>query len=349
MPAYRQSLDSSTGEFGEFGGGVSSASSKLDDYDDNRTGQIEGLRPDWKGDDYDALRGDSDELSRHCAATRLKMSGASMALKSGGAAMQGTVKAMEATDRAAQNIGYQVLPAPQAVIGPRQMQQIASAGVAAPAVQAAYQAGAIAFTIALRTLNTMVTVQDNITGTGLQQLTNSMRPLTAKSSLPVPSVSPLRATTESLDNAGRLRDELLREHAEFMKKTKKQRGPVLGAVMDKKTGEVFFGDNPGAADYFDPKHGNPVHPLLAEQIGDAKRRGVDYDPGMNRGAVGNHAEVYALNQALLAAERRGERPSLGDYMVDNLRTDSKNPGSFIRCCSNCVQVLNGVEGSGRGW
>ena len=46
------------------------------------------------------------------------------------------------------------------ILGPRQWQQVSPAGYAAPAVYAAYQAGAIAFNMALVSMYTAFIAQD---------------------------------------------------------------------------------------------------------------------------------------------------------------------------------------------
>ena len=74
---------------------------------------------------------------------------------------------------------------------------------------------------------------------------------------------------------------------------------------------------------------------------------------VNHGDPSSHAEVLALNRALMAREDPAVKNpdiNLGDFMVDNCKTaKSPNDTGFVRCCSNCMQVLQGVEGSGRGW
>ncbi|MDA1361675.1 YwqJ-related putative deaminase [Glycomyces luteolus] len=346
-------MSSKTGEFGDYAGDVRSAQGKLDDFEDGRKNIVDGLKSDWQGDDYNSLSDDSDELTQHCMATGLKMDAAAIALQTGGAAMTAMVQAMESLDRTAKGIGYTVTPLPMALIGPRIQAQISAAGPGAPALLAAYQSIAITFSTFLRGLSTAITVQDNATGVGLQQITNSMRPLTSKFGLARPNRTPLQATEESLDFASDLRNQLAAEHERFMGLglTHAERGPVLGAVMDKKTGKVYYGTNPEAEDF---ARNNDFHPALQSRIDQLKQNRVNYDQGgvVNHGEPGEHAEVLALNRALMARDpdMKNSNIDLGDFMVDNYKSAKKpNHTGFVRCCSNCMQVLQGVEGSGRGW
>jgi hypothetical protein len=350
MPTFQQAMTSKTGEFGDYAGDVRTAQNKLDEFDDERKGIVDGLQSDWQGDDYNALRDDSNELTLHCTATSLKMDAAAVALQSGGATMTITVETLETVDRTAKGIGFTVTPMPMAMIGPRIQAQISAAGPGAPALAAAYQAAAMSFTMGLRGLTTAITVQDNVTGVGVQQIANTMRPLTSKSGLALPHSTPLQATGDSLDQANDLRSQLEAEHERFMNsgKSHKERGPVLGAVMDKQTGKVYYGTNPEAA------QNKSFHPALQRQIDQTKQNGVNYDGGgvVNHGEPGTHAEVLALNRALMARDPDMKDPNvnLGDFMVDNYKSAKKpNDSGYVRCCSNCMQVLQGVEGSGRGW
>ena len=74
--------------------------------------------------------------------------------------MMATVQTLKITKQAAEGAGYKVLPTPFVILGPRQWQQVSSAGYAAPAVYAAYQAGAVAFTTALMGQYAAIVAQD---------------------------------------------------------------------------------------------------------------------------------------------------------------------------------------------
>jgi hypothetical protein len=148
-----------------------------------------------------------------------------------------------------------------------------------------------------------------------------------------------RLTPEQVNNRINLRgathDELARLKASGI--GKKQLGPAVAGVYDAKTGKYYFGIN-------DPKGNLPskIHPLIEERI---KNMPPDIRDGYIKTIrAGSHAEINALNEALLA--RSDAR--LDDFMVHVISTKPLGPnipaaGMPMPRCPHCEYITNGVN------
>ena len=108
------------------------------------------------------------------------------------------------------------------------------------------------------------------------------------------------------------------------------RGPVLTGVMDKQTGEIFYGTNNKGQNI--PRD---LHPLLRDRLKklqEAIGRG-EFKPGETCGLPGWHSEIYALDQALKAREARLGRPlteaDLSEMLLHNRSIMSRDRGGSI--------------------
>src|SRR5258707_1374534 len=99
------------------------------------------------------------------------------------------------------------------------------------------------------------------------------------------------ASGTQVAKAGALRKGLVEISKELVRArlSESELGPVAGAAMDTESGRMFF---------FRNEEGAPgkVHPLLEGRI-----RALEATP-QHPSTPGAHAEVYALNEALLARE-----------------------------------------------
>jgi hypothetical protein len=117
------------------------------------------------------------------------------------------------------------------------------------------------------------------------------------------------------------------------------RGPVLSGVLDEATGTIFYGQNTGIP--------SDLHPLLRARLNALLQR--TGGAGLGSGAAGAHAEINALNQALLAREAAGlsvTEATLGDYVLFNIRLRGAAQGAPIPKCPNCRDLTRGVESVG---
>ena len=114
---------------------------------------------------------------------------------------------------------------------------------------------------------------------------------------------------------------------------KKKMLPALAGVIDMKTGKIYYGEN-------DPNGNIPqkMHPIIQKRINEAKAIAYEKTSG-----AGSHAEVYALNEALL--NRPGA--NLDDfivYVVSTKKLGKKIPKAGIPMprCLHCSYITDGV-------
>jgi len=141
---------------------------------------------------------------------------------------------------------------------------------------------------------------------------------------------------------GTLNEAAAARATELMSLSRSQRGPVLSAVMDPKSGEIFYGQNLGRVP-------TDLHPLLQQRL-DQYLDFSDLTGGatpLRAGVPGSHSEIVALNQALKARELSTGIPMSAGGLSEFLMTNRSLIGtrSVIGIpprCLNCVALTDGV-------
>lgn len=107
--------------------------------------------------------------------------------------------------------------------------------------------------------------------------------------------------------------------------------------MDTKSGEVYYGLN-------NPKGRLPevMHDIISDRIENMPQN--IYDSYFKTKGAGSHAEVNALNEALLAQEGA----SIDDFMIHVIRTKGLGPnipevGIPMPRCPHCEFITNGAN------
>jgi uncharacterized protein YukE len=160
MPTFQQCLDANPTELMSLGVSIGSAAAQLTQLGASYGQTVAGLAASWQGKDYQELVRWAGQVAAYIGRSDAAMITCAGALEGVGAGLMATCTAMKATKQAAEGIGYKVLPSPFVILGPSQWSQVSSAGPGAPAVLAAYQSGAIAFTTALVSMYTAAIAQD---------------------------------------------------------------------------------------------------------------------------------------------------------------------------------------------
>ena len=112
-------------------------------------------------------------------------------------------------------------------------------------------------------------------------------------------------------------------------------GPAVAGVFDMKTGKYYFGKNNAGG-----RVPHTLHPLIRERIKNMPKEVLDRYAKFTLGA-GSHAEVIALNEALLA----NPKAELKDFMVYVVRSGRKlqPKGLPMPRCPHCEYITNGVS------
>jgi hypothetical protein len=160
MPTFQQCIDANPAQLMSLGASIGSAAAQLTQLGAGYGQTVGGLAASWQGKDYQELVQWSIEVGLFIGRSDAAMLTCAGALEGTGAALMATCTAMKITKQSAEAVGYRVLPSPFVILGPSQWSQVSAAGPGAPAVLAAYQAGAVAFTTALVSMYTAVIAQD---------------------------------------------------------------------------------------------------------------------------------------------------------------------------------------------
>lgn len=133
-----------------------------------------------------------------------------------------------------------------------------------------------------------------------------------------------------------LRSAVANEYARLLASgiSPKKLGPALAAAMDTKTGQIYFGTN---------AVGNKIPNVLSPAM---RARLESMPPEVLQGYIkthgaGTHAEIYALNDAMLA--RPGAKPS--EFLLHVVNAGGKAPtrGMPIPRCPHCEYLTDGTK------
>lgn len=132
------------------------------------------------------------------------------------------------------------------------------------------------------------------------------------------------------------------EHFEYLVSTPgSKKGPVLSVILDRQTGEVFWGTNSGI-----PEN---LHPMLDQRLLEYREwiRSTGFRPKRSIGAPGAHSEFNALNKALWQREktlgrqiRRWEEAD--DFVITNVRLRGSSVSLPIPRCDHCQALTRGI-------
>ena len=116
-------------------------------------------------------------------------------------------------------------------------------------------------------------------------------------------------------------------------------GPVLSGVFDPQTGHVFYGLNQEI-------NLTDLHTLLRQRLEPYFHQWPGPEHPESAGIPGTHAEIYALNQALLFREEVGVPATAGDFMlVNQWLIREGTPPRCVHCefLTQGVQVVNVID------
>ncbi|THV42987.1 hypothetical protein [Glycomyces buryatensis] len=201
MPTFRQCLDADPAKFSGVTAEWNRAGSDMDRFVDDYADCMEGLADKWAGSDYDSAASWLPSVKAFNMTTQGAIKLGAATLQATGSVMQATVQVLKSTKQAAESAGYKVLDAPMVILGPRQWQQVSSAGPAAPAVLAAYQAGALAFNGFLMAQFAILNATDVAAAGGLHAAINTARAVGSVASAATPVVNTATQAADAWQNA----------------------------------------------------------------------------------------------------------------------------------------------------
>ncbi|MFE4240371.1 T7SS effector LXG polymorphic toxin [Peribacillus butanolivorans] len=145
-----------------------------------------------------------------------------------------------------------------------------------------------------------------------------------------------RFTSEELNHRINLRGALAQEVERLNKLgiSKREMGPAIAGTFDKTTGKYYFGINNTSG-----KIPEKLHSLIEQRIINMPKdikEGYTFTYG-----AGSHAEVYSLNQALLA----NPQASSSNFITHVVRSGKKlkPAGMMMPTCPHCNYITEGFE------
>jgi predicted ribonuclease toxin of YeeF-YezG toxin-antitoxin module len=145
-----------------------------------------------------------------------------------------------------------------------------------------------------------------------------------------------RFTSEDLNHRINLRGALAQEVERLNKLgiSKREMGPAIAGTFDKTTGKYYFGINNTTG-----KIPEKLHSLIEQRIINMPKdikEGYTFTYG-----AGSHAEVYSLNQALLA----NPQASSSNFITHVVRSGKKlkPAGMMMPTCPHCNYITEGFE------
>lgn len=123
---------------------------------------------------------------------------------------------------------------------------------------------------------------------------------------------------------------------ESLKGNSKKRFNTACAVVDTETGKTYYGRNRGIEE-----NGTSKNPLL---FGDGESRGILPEKTISGYAVGNCAEVDAVNNALNAGSK------IENLQMMTIHATKNSFGDLKPACENCTYAFKGrIKGNYSGW
>ncbi|MED1383658.1 hypothetical protein COL41_09775 [Bacillus mycoides] len=145
-----------------------------------------------------------------------------------------------------------------------------------------------------------------------------------------------RFTHQELNDRINLRDAVAKEVERLnnLGLSKREMGPAVAGTFDKTTGKYYFGINNTLG-----KIPEELHPLIEQRITNMPKNikeGYTFTYG-----AGSHAEVYSLNQALLA----NSQASVSNFITHVVRSGKKlkPAGMMMPTCPHCNFITEGFE------
>ncbi|WP_207706255.1 YwqJ-related putative deaminase, partial [Clostridium sp. HBUAS56017] len=144
-------------------------------------------------------------------------------------------------------------------------------------------------------------------------------------------------TSDQINNRINLRGAVNDEVERLYKSgiSKRELGPAVAGVLDTSTGKYYFGIN-----NIKGKVPGELHPLIKERLDNMPKNILDSYSNKTLGS-GSHAEVYALNEALLA----NPNAKLNDFMIYVVRSGKKlkPKGLPMPRCPHCEFITDGAN------
>ncbi|GAA2125769.1 WXG100 family type VII secretion target [Glycomyces algeriensis] len=181
MPSYQDALSAQPSEFLAYASEMAAAATDLATQQTDYGAKVAEINSHWSDTANDAFNGEVGNVNAHITQVIGEVGATASSLAGTAAQMLLECTGLKAADAALKAIGFNIQPAPMVTLGPAQRTAIAMAGPFGGILEAALQAQAMAGTLGLQTLTSLVNAADATAGAVLTQAAELLKPLEDKS------------------------------------------------------------------------------------------------------------------------------------------------------------------------
>ncbi|WP_205328562.1 hypothetical protein [Glycomyces sp. YM15] len=181
MPSYQDALSAQPSEFLTYASEMTAAASDLATQQTDYGAKVAEINSHWSDSANDAFNGEVGNVNAHLTQVIGEVTATAGGLAATAAQMLVECTGLKAADAALKAIGFNIQPAPMVTLGPAQRTAIAMAGPFGGILEAALQAQAMAGTLGLQALTSLINAADASAGAALTQAAELLKPLDDKS------------------------------------------------------------------------------------------------------------------------------------------------------------------------
>jgi hypothetical protein len=181
MPSYQDALSAQPSEFLTYASEMTAAATDLATQQTDYGTKVAEINSHWRDTANDAFNCEVGNVNAHLTQVIGEVTATASSLAGTAAQMLLECTGLKAADAALKALGFNIQPAPTVTLGPAQRTAIAMAGPFGGIVEAALQAQAMAGTLGLQTLTSLVNAADATAGAALTQAAELLKPLDDKS------------------------------------------------------------------------------------------------------------------------------------------------------------------------
>ncbi|WP_198667403.1 WXG100 family type VII secretion target, partial [Glycomyces dulcitolivorans] len=217
MPTYQDALAADPSQFLAYATEMTSAAADLAAQQTDYGARVADINVHWRDTANDAFNGEVGTVNAHLTQVIGEITTTAGSLAAAGSQMLTECTLLKAADAALKVAGFYIQPAPMVTLGALQRTAIAMAGPFGGLIEAALQAQALAGTLGLQALTTLVNAADATAGAAVSAAADLLKPLEDKTGTGDESV---HATAE--DHSGGGSEESEEEESKEEEEEKKE-------------------------------------------------------------------------------------------------------------------------------
>ncbi len=181
MPSYQDALSANPSEFLSYASEMTAAAADLATQQTDYGTKVAEINSHWQDTANDAFNGEVGNVNTHLSQVIGEVTATAGSLAATAAQMLLECTGLKAADAALKAIGFNIQPAPLVTLGPAQRTAIAMAGPFGSFLEAGLQVQAMAGTLGLQTLTSLINAADATAGAALSTAADLLKPLDDKS------------------------------------------------------------------------------------------------------------------------------------------------------------------------